>query len=144
MSGRLREALRHRVNASQQQEGAAAVEFGLVVPIFIALVLGIIQFGWYFYAANSASGAAREGARRLVVGDCWTGFETFVQDQAPGIDTATYTPALPGADVGDPITVTVTADGSIVEFFPWGPQNGQISKTFTARLEQDGATGTCP
>ena len=53
------------------EDGAAVVEFALVFPIFIVIVMGIIQYGWYFFNAESTNSAAREVARRVVVGDCW-------------------------------------------------------------------------
>ncbi len=79
----------------RKEGGAAAVEFALVVPLLATLVLGIIQYGWYFYVANNTSAAAREAARHVVVGDCWGGdFLTFVENNAVGIDItqAQYTP----------------------------------------------------
>lgn len=125
--------------------GAAAVEFALILPILVALLMGILQFGWYFYASNSASSAAREGARRLVVGDCWTNFETFVKAQAPPvITTATYSPSsLTSANVGDAVTVTVKANGALVSFFPWGSSGGEVVRVFKARLEDKTSTGSC-
>jgi Flp pilus assembly protein TadG len=125
--------------------GAAAVEFALVTPILFALLLGIIQFGWYFFVANSTSSAAREAARRVVVGDCWDGaFAPFVQSQAPTMTSATYSPDLSDASVqiGDPVTVTVYADGAIINFIPWGASGGQVKREFTARLE-DKTPGSC-
>ena len=43
--------------------GVALVEFALVAPILILLVLGIVEFGWVFNGFVSLNGAAREGAR---------------------------------------------------------------------------------
>lgn len=126
--------------------GAAAVEFALVLPLLMALVMGIIQYGWYFFVANNASAAAREGARRVVVGDCWGGaFEPYVMNQGlPGtITSASYTPAdlAPEAvKVGDEVTITVTADTEILSYLPGVPTT--LTRTFTARLEDK--TGGCP
>lgn len=130
-----------------REGGAAAVEFALVLPILALLLLGIIQFGWYFFVANNTSSVAREAARRVVVGDCWgaTPFLNFVKSQAPATTFAVYTPADLTPDtvkVGDPITVTVKADGSIIDFIPWGPTGGEVTRQFTARLE-DKTNGSC-
>lgn len=123
-------------------DGAAAVEFALVLPILMALVMGIIQFGWYFFVANTATGAAREAARRVVVGDCWGQFQTLVQSQAPTVTSATYSPsALAGAGVGDLVTVTVVADAEIINFIPGLPST--VERQFTARLE-DKTAGSAP
>ena len=64
---RIPRALRRR-----NERGASAVEFALVMPIpLIVLIFGLIQYGWYFYVSSSTSGAASNVARRLEVGDCW-------------------------------------------------------------------------
>lgn len=47
--------------------GAAAVEFALIVPILLLLVVGIIQFGRVFSLQIQLSGAANAGARYLAV-----------------------------------------------------------------------------
>lgn len=49
------------------QRGAAAVEFALVVPFLLLIIIGIIQFGFAFTAQISLTQAAREAARTLVV-----------------------------------------------------------------------------
>lgn len=53
----------------RDSKGAAAVEFALVLPILLVLVLGIIEFGYLAYANASAAGAAREGARVMALTD---------------------------------------------------------------------------
>lgn len=135
----------------RNQRGAAAVEFGLVLLPLMTLLLGLIQYGWYFYAAQSASAAAREGARRIVVGDCWnptTQLLPYVQVQAPMVTSAQYTPADLTPDtvkVGDLVTVTVTvpaSNGNIIGFVPL-PNDGEIQRSFKARLE-DKTAGTAP
>ena len=45
------------------------VEFALVVPVFLALVMGMIDFGATFNDYNSVRQGVREGARQIVVAD---------------------------------------------------------------------------
>jgi hypothetical protein len=47
----------------RDQDGVAAVEFALIFPILVLLVLGIIEFGAGFHAWDATQNAAREGAR---------------------------------------------------------------------------------
>ena len=39
------------------------VEFALALPVFLMLILGIIEFGWLFYTYSATFSAAREAAR---------------------------------------------------------------------------------
>ena len=45
------------------ERGAVAVEFAIVVPIFLLLVFGIVDFGHAWYMKQIVSNASREGAR---------------------------------------------------------------------------------
>lgn len=51
----------------REERGAMVVEFGLVVPILLLLVFGIIDFGRAYYTLNNLTSAVREGVRRAVV-----------------------------------------------------------------------------
>ncbi|NGN83642.1 pilus assembly protein [Arthrobacter silviterrae] len=52
---------------SNPERGAAAVEFALLLPVLLLLVLGIMEFGRLYNIQISASNAAREGARYAAV-----------------------------------------------------------------------------
>lgn len=47
----------------RNEDGAAVVEFALVLPIFFLIVFGIIDFGRAFYTVNNIISAVREGSR---------------------------------------------------------------------------------
>jgi Flp pilus assembly protein TadG len=47
----------------RREGGAAAVEFALVIPLFLVLVMGAVDYGYYFFAEQVVTNAAREGAR---------------------------------------------------------------------------------
>jgi len=94
----------------KNQRGASIVEFAIVVPILIALLIGIIEFGWLFTGWVIITGAAREGARVAVVGNESEISERVLNhtDLLPfqNVDVSDY-------DVGDPgeeTYVTVTGD----------------------------------
>jgi Flp pilus assembly protein TadG len=45
------------------ERGGAAVEFALVLPLFMALVMGALDYGYFFFSDQIVTNAAREGAR---------------------------------------------------------------------------------
>jgi Flp pilus assembly protein TadG len=49
------------------ERGASAVEFALIVPLLILLVLGIAEFGHAFQVQGTLSAAAREGVRTMAL-----------------------------------------------------------------------------
>lgn len=51
----------------RNQEGVAAIEFALLLPFLILLILGIIEFGVIFYNQAMITNASREGARSGIV-----------------------------------------------------------------------------
>lgn len=47
----------------EKPRGAVAAEFALVLPVLLTIVLGAIDWGWYFCVREVAINASREGAR---------------------------------------------------------------------------------
>ena len=88
------------------RRGAAMVEMALVLPIFLMLILGIIEFGRAMMIANLVTNAAREGARMAVLDgstntEVNNAVETFLQSAIGASVTA--------ADIDVTITVTAAA-----------------------------------
>ena len=52
----------------KRREGAAAVEFALVGPILILLLIGIVVYGGWFLTAQTVQAVASEGARAAIGG----------------------------------------------------------------------------
>src|SRR5688572_217714 len=96
----------------RSERGAVVVEFALLLPVLLMIVVGTIEFGRVYSQFQVFSGAAREGARCAAVQatpfrDC------EVQDR---IDSGA-TPYQPAEDatvsltcddttIGDPVTVS--------------------------------------
>ena len=55
------------VRGRAPDRGAAAVEFALVVPLLLLLVMGILDYGRFFFDSVSLRQGAREAARQAVV-----------------------------------------------------------------------------
>ena len=84
-----------RIRRGRLDRGAAAVEMAIVMPLLIAMIIGIIDFSRIFNAELQLSQAAREGVRMAALG--------FPSD-APGRATAAapnpaWGAALPMASV---------------------------------------------
>ena len=52
----------------RSERAAAIVEMALVLPLFLALMMGILVYGQYFMIAHSVQQAANDGARAAIVG----------------------------------------------------------------------------
>ncbi len=50
------------------ERGAAIVEMALVLPLLLALLMGVLVYGQYFMLAHSVQQAANDGARASIIG----------------------------------------------------------------------------
>ena len=123
------------------EDGQAAAEMALVLPILCALLLGIAQFGIAFNNYITLTDATRAGARKAAVsrfaGDNGAAAKTAVRDAASSLDqtklTVTVTSpnwTVPGSDV----TVTASYPYSI-NLLGWTVKAGNIVSTTENRLE---------
>ncbi len=55
------------VHGREDAGGQSLVEFALVVPVFLLILLAIVQFGFIFNAQVTITNAAREGARAATI-----------------------------------------------------------------------------
>ena len=60
-------------------DGTAAVEFAIVAPLFIFIVMGMIAYGIYFGAAHSVQQIAADAARTAIAGLDETERQTLAQ-----------------------------------------------------------------
>lgn len=65
-------------------DGQALVEFALILPILIALILGMIEFGWILNGKIILTSAAREGARVAVINESTEDVSNAVRKSAEG------------------------------------------------------------
>jgi len=70
----------------REQRGATAVEFALIVPLLIVLVLGIAEFGRAFQVQGTLSAAAREGVRVMALQNDPAAARTAVRNAASSLD----------------------------------------------------------
>jgi len=135
---------RRHTQRIRSERGQAAVEFALVAPLLIALLLAVLEVGIAFNNYITVTDAARAGARKAVVarvaGLSTTDITQAVQAAAQNLD-----PGQLGVSVADPtdptwttpgsdITVTVTYPYSI-NVLGWVVASGNLTSTMTDRLE---------
>jgi len=121
------------------ESGAAAVEFAIVLPIFLVMLFGIIQFGSVLFLHNNMMNAARETARRMAVAELTAAqADPFAQTYLAGWNVAfTVFATEPAVGVvnGD-VFVRITApaaDAALINFpLPW---SGNIVAEVTMRRE---------
>lgn len=112
------------------------VEFALVVPILLALLLGTLQYGYHFWALETASATAREAARRYAVGTEQACTQAEVRRHAGtvALGPVTVSPPPPAPTVGEVITVTVSFQSLDLRLFPV-PDGGVVTATAQTRIE---------
>jgi Flp pilus assembly protein TadG len=95
--------LRLRRKASR---GQTLVEFALIIPLFVLLLFGIVDFGRAVLASNSISNAAREGARTAIVNQRVSDIQGRIIDQATGVALAASDIRIAYRDSSNPNDVT--------------------------------------
>lgn len=69
-----------------RDRGASAVEFALVLPILLLLVIGILEFGRAYHVQTTLSNAARDGVRVMALQDSAAAAKTQVRESASTLD----------------------------------------------------------
>jgi Flp pilus assembly protein TadG len=65
--------------------GSTIVEFAMVLPLFVLLLFGIIEFGRYFFVQHTVQFATREGTRLALVGGTLAGADGKLMTRAASI-----------------------------------------------------------
>jgi Flp pilus assembly protein TadG len=120
------------ITRAGRERGAAAVEFALVLPLLIILLLGIIDFGLYYYNDLALTHAARDAARYLSVNNV-TAAQAAISNVSlvsTTIDAQGFTPA----SSGQPATVTLHANYSFITPLPMFVTLGRSSLGINATV----------
>jgi Flp pilus assembly protein TadG len=125
----------------RDEDGQAITEFALILPVLMALLLGIIQFGILFNNYVTITDAARAGARKAAVSrfasDNGAGAKLAAQNAAANLDLTdrvTVSSASNWLVPGTEVTVTVTYPYSI-NILGWTVKAGDLTSTTKERLE---------
>lgn len=123
--------------------GTAAVEFALILPMLLILVVGIVGYGGYFWLAHGLQQLANDSARAAVGGlaaqeRSTLARESFDDDlrQYPGL--AAERANLTLVETANGFTVQVTYDASQSPFWVFASivpmPSSTITRTASARL----------
>lgn len=135
---------RRRRIGLRADDGQAAVEFALVAPVLVALLLAIVQagvaFNHYLAVTDAARAAAREAVTARVAGITVANIQQAAQTAAADLN-----PAQLGVSVADPTDPTFTQSGSTltvtvtypysIDVLGWAVSSGNLTSTMTERLE---------
>ncbi|MGJ9426450.1 TadE/TadG family type IV pilus assembly protein [Nesterenkonia halotolerans] len=115
------------MRAQQRDRGASAVEFAIVVPVLVVLLLGIMAFGHAFHVQSVLSNAARDGVRVMALQDTSGGVVPKEEAIQTVIDSAAPSTAVSDAQIS--ITPdTCEAAGSS------GPGTATVTITYPMQL----------
>ncbi|MEA4831297.1 MAG: TadE/TadG family type IV pilus assembly protein [Oscillospiraceae bacterium] len=128
-------------NPLKTESGQSVVEFALMLPIFLLLVFGIIEFGILFNMKLSVTNCAREGARYAALHSEESSLESTIESRVRrlavfgDIDVAVSFSNPSNHKSGD-VTVTVTAQANALT--PVGDllfSNGRLILTGTVIMK---------
>lgn len=127
----------------QDERGQTMVEFALVVPILLVLLVAIVEVGISFNHYLTLTDATRAGARKAAVsrftGDRGAAAKAAVISAASGLDPATLEPRVSVTSTdwtqgGSDVSVTASYPYSI-DVLGVVVKSGSITSTTTERLE---------
>jgi Flp pilus assembly protein TadG len=131
---------RRRHTDPRSERGQAAVEFTLIAPVLLMLLLGIVQGGIAFHNYLAVTDAARAAARQAIearVSNVTAADVTQTAKDAAGLDVGVdlQDPTDPlFAQSGSTLTVTVTYPYSI-NVLGFVVASGNLTSRMTGRLE---------
>ena len=95
----------------KDEKGQALVEFAIILPVLLLILLGIIEFGLMLNSYLTIQNASREGARLGIVGGTTDEIKSNVVSVSPNLNaddlSVTVSPDDADRNSGDTLTVTV-------------------------------------
>lgn len=131
------------VKIASDDRGAIAVEFCVLAPIFIALIVGVTEFGMIFYTYYAAVGVARNVTRQLATNSIQpSSAEAAVRANLPpwvrNEAAIKVSQTKPGDYTANDISVSITISGSAatpIRLMSWAYGSINIKPTVTMQQE---------
>lgn len=107
---------RRREKENKDERGASSIEFALILPVLIMILIGVFEFGMAYNNFLAITHAAREGARMAAVNKY---DESAVRADAYPVEPDSVSLSYPGGDVhGAQAVVTIRYTNKVdVPFF---------------------------
>ncbi len=107
---------RRKDKTNRSERGASSIEFALILPVLIMILIGVFEFGMAYNNYLAITHAAREGARLAAVNKY---DEAVVRSDAYPVDPDSVSVSYPGGEVhGAQAVVTVRYTNQIdIPFF---------------------------
>jgi Flp pilus assembly protein TadG len=129
-------------SVTKQKKGQSLVEFALLLPVFLLILVGIAEFGRAWMTKNILTGAAREGARVAAVQLTFPLSRSAGSARVNSVLSGTgITPTVNVTDPGGPVNsikveVINTYTVVITGFIPGLPTSFPLTGTATMRRER--------
>ncbi len=95
-----------------KENGQSMVEFALIMPILLLILVGIIEFGFMFSNFLTLTNASREAVRAISLGSSDASATQRAKDTSINLDptqiVVVINPSDSNRDPGDSVTVTIT------------------------------------
>lgn len=127
-----------QIGRSFSDRGQSIVEFALVVPLLLLLLVGIIEFGRLWMTMNVLTGAAREGVRiAAVTAPDEDRVINTVQNYLISANLSGSTITVSGPNASSEVTVTVQLnyDTIFFGFIPGLSSSFQLTRSATMHWE---------
>jgi Flp pilus assembly protein TadG len=96
----------------KNQRGQALVEFAIILPLLLLIIMSIIEFGLMLNSYLTVRNVSREGARAGIVGSTNAEIENTIISTSPNLEecklTINITPPEGSRKSGDTLTVKLT------------------------------------
>jgi len=123
------------------EKGQSMVEFALIMPILLLIIVGIIEFGFMFSSFLTLTNASREAVRALSLGSTDASATQRAKDSSMNLDptqlVVIINPSGSTRSPGDSVTVTITYEYDFLTPFMeklFG-SNFQLKTDTTMRVE---------
>ena len=145
-------AMTRLIKTLRNSHGQALVEFALLLPLVMLILIGIVEFGRAWQAKQTLTDAAREGARVAVVGNNQLTLDSVqyrvkVMIKGAGFDSSSvvitypdgcrFATCSPQLNTGDITSVTLTMPHRFValqRLITLATSGGILQLTSTARM----------